>query len=204
MRTIGLQNPICIVLDSINLPILEAGSAPAWRKEIPASAKILLYLGRLHAKKGLANLLHAWESLRTGRQPIGILWLSVGIREATKVSSSSWFVSEAWREFIFQVRCLADKHAAYAAADAFVLPSVSEDLPLVVLEAWSHGLPVVMRQACNPPEGLATGAALEIGSDIEGIRKGLDQVIHMSITHRRAMGDIGRLTSPERVVRLEC
>ena len=106
MRTIGLQNPICIVLDSINLPILEAGSAPAWRKKIPASAKILLYLGRLHAKKGLANLLHAWESLRTGRQPIGILWLSVGIREATKVSSSSWFVSEAWREFIFQVRCL--------------------------------------------------------------------------------------------------
>src|SRR6516164_858227 len=61
MRTIGLRNPICIVPNSVDLPILEPGSTPAWRKQIPASAKILLYLGRLHAKKGLINLLRAWE-----------------------------------------------------------------------------------------------------------------------------------------------
>ena len=94
MRTIGLQNPICIVLDSINLPILEAGSAPAWRKKIPASAKILLYLGRLHAKKGLVNLLRAWESLadaETGHWHLVISRLGSGRlrRRAPPVGSSA-------------------------------------------------------------------------------------------------------------------
>jgi poly(glycerol-phosphate) alpha-glucosyltransferase len=193
MRTIGLRNPICIVPNSIDLPILEAGGAPAWRKKIPASAKILLYLGRLHAKKGLANLLHAWESLADGEAAHWHLVI-VGWDQGGYEGELQQLVRQRGLERVHFPGPLfgADKHAAYAAADAFVLPSVSEGHPLVVLEAWSHGLPVVMTQACNLPEGLATGAALEIGSDIEGIRKGLDQLIHMSITHRRAMGDIGR------------
>jgi len=66
-----------------------------------------------------------------------------------------------------------------------------------------------MTRACNLPEGFATGAALEIGPDIEGIWKGLGQFIHMSSDQRRAMGDIGRRLcsdrfSPLRVGEMMC
>src|SRR5215469_4029695 len=79
---------------SVDLPILETGSAPAWRKQIPASAKILLYLGRLHAKKGLVNLLRAWESLadaETGHWHLVISRLGSGRlrRRAPPVGSSA-------------------------------------------------------------------------------------------------------------------
>jgi poly(glycerol-phosphate) alpha-glucosyltransferase len=193
MRKIGLRNPICIVPNSVDLPILEPGSTPAWRKQIPASAKILLYLGRLHAKKGLVNLLRAWESLpdeQTGHWHLVI----VGWDQGGYEGELRQLVRQRRLDRVHFPGPLfgTDKRAAYAAADAFILPSVSEGLPLVVLEAWSQGVPVVMTHACNLPEGFAAGAAVEIGPDIEGIRKGLDQVIHMSPEHRRAMGEIGR------------
>jgi hypothetical protein len=57
------------------------------------------------------------------------------------------------------------KDAAYASAQAFILPSFSEGLPTTVLEAWAHRLPVLMTAACNLPEGFASGAALEISSE---------------------------------------
>jgi Glycosyltransferase len=85
----------------------------------------------------------------------------------------------------------AEKRAAFAAANAFILPSVSEGLPMVVLEAWSHGLPVVMTRACNLPEGFAAEAALEIGTESEEIRAGLDLLARMSEEQRRAMGHNG-------------
>ena len=62
---------------------------------------------------------------------------------------------------------------------------------MVVLEAWSHGVPVVMTRACNLPEGFAAEAALEIGTEKEEIRAGLDQLARMSEEQRRAMGRNG-------------
>jgi glycosyltransferase involved in cell wall biosynthesis len=58
----------------------------------------------------------------------------------------------------------AEKNACYRACDAFILPSLSEGLPMAVLEAWAHAKPVLMTPECNLPEGFATGAALQIGT----------------------------------------
>ena len=61
-----------------------------------------------------------------------------------------------------------------------MLPSFSEGMPIAVLEAWSYGLPVLMTEACNLPEGFAAGAALQIGPDRAGIGAGLRQLFAMS------------------------
>jgi poly(glycerol-phosphate) alpha-glucosyltransferase len=55
-----------------------------------------------------------------------------------------------------------EKEALLRSAEGFVLPSLSEGLPMSVLEAWAYGLPVVMTPECNLPEGFASQAALEI------------------------------------------
>jgi glycosyltransferase involved in cell wall biosynthesis len=85
-----------------------------------------------------------------------------------------------------------EKDAAYRACDAFILPSLSEGLPMAVLEAWAHAKPVLMTAECNLPEGFAAGAALQIGTSPEEIAAGLKQLTEMSDSDRTVMGGRGR------------
>jgi poly(glycerol-phosphate) alpha-glucosyltransferase len=84
------------------------------------------------------------------------------------------------------------KAACYSDCDGFVLPSLSEGLPMVVLEAWAYGKPVVMTTACNLPEGFSARAAVPIGTSAAGIAAGLITLIEMSDSDRSAMGRRGR------------
>ena len=87
-----------------------------------------------------------------------------------------------------------EKKALLRSAEAFVLPSYSEGLPMSVLEAWAYGLPVVMTPECNLPEGFASGAALEIRNSEMGNAKwdGLRELIEMPEAQRCAIGMRGR------------
>jgi poly(glycerol-phosphate) alpha-glucosyltransferase len=82
-----------------------------------------------------------------------------------------------------------------------VLPSLSEGLPVAVLEAWSYGLPVLMTEACNLPESFAAGAALRIGADRAGIAAGLRRLFALSDAERGDMGARGRALVRERFTR---
>ena len=87
-----------------------------------------------------------------------------------------------------------EKAALLRSAEAFVLPSLSEGLPMSVLEAWAYGLPVVMTPECNLPEGFAIQAALEIRNAGMGDSKweGLRAILEMDDGERREMGMRGR------------
>jgi poly(glycerol-phosphate) alpha-glucosyltransferase len=85
----------------------------------------------------------------------------------------------------------AEKERAFSEANAFILPSFSEGLPMVVLEAWAHRLPVLMTPQCNIPAGFERGAAIEISSDVEGIAAGLKTLMSRSDAQRERMGESG-------------
>ena len=63
VRSYGLKNPICIIPNGIDLPEEESEGL---KVESPRSGerKILLFLGRVHPKKGLPNALRAWAKIR--------------------------------------------------------------------------------------------------------------------------------------------
>jgi poly(glycerol-phosphate) alpha-glucosyltransferase len=91
-----------------------------------------------------------------------------------------------------------EKEALLRSAEAFILPSFSEGLPMSVLEAWAYGLPVVMTPECNLPEGFASGAALEIRSGEGSFQDGMRTLIEMTDQERAAMGLRGRRLVEER------
>lgn len=90
-----------------------------------------------------------------------------------------------------------EKEALLRGAEAFILPSFSEGLPMSVLEAWAYGLPVVMTPECNLPEGFASGATLEIRNSAGG-SQGMRTLLEMTDQERAAMGLRGRRLVEER------
>jgi glycosyltransferase involved in cell wall biosynthesis len=200
IRAYGLSNPICIVPHGIDLP-KAVPARPARAGQTGKDRKIVLFLGRLHPKKGLENLLRAWKDVRSATDARDWMLVIAGwdqdrhkselerIAQAQGIGDSLRFVGPQFDD---------EKAASFAGADAFVLPSLSEGLPVAVLEAWSYGLPVLMTGACNLPEGFAAAAALPIGTDRAGIAAGLRRLFAMSDAERRNMGTRGRALVRER------
>jgi glycosyltransferase involved in cell wall biosynthesis len=201
IRAYGLENPICVVPNGIALPKETISARPAWAGAAGHGRKILLFLGRLHPKKGLETLLAAWQDVRSTAIARDWILVIAGWDQGGRARQLER-MAEA-RALGNTVRLVGpqfdrDKAASFACADAFVLPSLSEGLPIAVLEAWAYGLPVLMTEACNLPEGFAAGAALPIGTDRAGIARGLRQLFALSDAERREMGARGRALVRER------
>lgn len=185
IRARGLRQPVCLIPNGVDLPAAPIAAPPPWAGNVEAGRRVLLYLGRLHSKKGLPALLRAWRQLRPEWELVIAGWDQGGHEaELRAIDSGAHFAGPLHG---------AAKDAAYANADAFILPSLSEGLPLVVLEAWAHGLPVVMTPHCNLPAGFAADAALSTAPDVESIAATLRELFQMNDADRAAMGERGRL-----------
>jgi poly(glycerol-phosphate) alpha-glucosyltransferase len=204
IRACGLANPICVVPNGVDPPAEIKRAPPTWADAAGSDRKILLFLGRLHPKKGLEGLLAAWRDVRsaTGARDWMLViagWGEAAYRQRLRDIADAHGLGDSLRFVGPQFG--ADKAASFACADAFALPSLSEGLPVAVLEAWSYGLPVLMTDACNLPEGFAAGAALRIGADRAGIAAGLRQLFALSDAQRRDIGARGRALVRERFTR---
>jgi poly(glycerol-phosphate) alpha-glucosyltransferase len=193
-RSCGLKNPVAIIPNGIDLPDRpkSAGESqePAWREHVEKGRKVLLYLGRIHPKKGLVNLLKAWAEIGKSEWILAIAgWQEGGHQEELqqlasehRLGSSVVFLGPQFGEA---------KSACYRECDAFILPSFSEGLPMVVLEAWSYAKPVVMTPECNLMEGFTARAALNIEPRTDSVAEGLRQLFELSDHERQAMGHRG-------------
>jgi glycosyltransferase involved in cell wall biosynthesis len=90
------------------------------------------------------------------------------------------------------------KDATLRAAHAFILPSLSEGLPVAVLEAWSYGIPVLMTLECNLQEGFVAGAAIELQTETASIARALLSLFRMSAWERNDIGQRGQRLVKER------
>jgi poly(glycerol-phosphate) alpha-glucosyltransferase len=194
-RKFGLKNPICIVPNGIDMPQESTAPAP-WENSIGNEKKTLLYLGRLHPKKGLSNLLGAWKKLRLASHPAIDSWRLViaGWSQGGHEAALKSLVTEYGidRDVVLLGPLYGEsKSAAYQHAAAVVLPSFSEGLPMAVLEAWSYKKPVLMTPQCNLPEGFAAGAAIESHPTEDSLAQGVAQLTEATDAERTYMGMCG-------------
>lgn len=194
IREFGLNNPVCVIPNGIDLPQHKGHIAP-WVGQVAAGKKVLLYLGRLHPKKGLANLLRAWRqvSLDSKLHSDWVLalagWQQMG--HAAELQRLTADLAMEQSVMFLGPQYGPAKQACYENANAFVLPSFSEGLPMTVLEAWAYGLPVLMTPHCNIPEGFACNAAIQVDPSHEGIATGLIKLFSLTDTERKDMGRHG-------------
>ena len=155
--------------------------------------KILLYLGRLHPKKNLVNLIRAWNHLSNSQCAESKCWALAIAGWDQGGYESELRRSVAADSIVFLgPRFGAEKSQCYRTCDAFILPSLSEGLPMTVLEAWAYAKPVLMTPECNLLEGFSAAAALRVGPTPEEIADGLRSIIQMSDDDRKTMGARGR------------
>lgn len=196
IRAFGLRNPICVIPNGIDLPADTVPAEQARGFAVPEGSRVLLYIGRLHPKKNLLALIDAW-SLAASRDGMGQDWHLIiagwdqGDYEATLKARVAALGLQS--RILFPGPLFgADKDDALRHADAFVLPSLSEGLPMAVLEAWAYRLPVLMTPQCNLPEGFAAGAALAMEPEVVSLAEGLTAFFSLDAEAQRAMGGRGR------------
>jgi glycosyltransferase involved in cell wall biosynthesis len=195
-RAFGLQNPIAIVPNGVDIPTLSGCRLPPpWSGGAEKIGRILLYLGRLHPKKNLAALLAAWSAVSRDAGRSADWWLAIAGWDQLgyeAVLRQLLAASGAPRVLFLGPQYGPAKDACFRHASAFILPSLSEGLPNAVLEAWSYGLPVLMTPECNLPEGKLNDAAIEVSGTAEAIARGLRILFDMSDAGLACMGQAGR------------
>jgi poly(glycerol-phosphate) alpha-glucosyltransferase len=216
IRKNGIRSPVCIIPNGIDLPSddCDSGSAPELSelRRLAAGRKVLLYLGRIHPKKGLVDLLRAWRRMLDDKSPVARHWILViagwsqGEHEAVlKMLAADLGLSsknlasggaESGSVHFLGPQFGEAKTACFRDCDAFIIPSLSEGLPMVVLEAWAWHKPVLMTPACNLPEAFVANAAIRIEPSAERICTGLRQMLEMSTSELRTIAGAGyRLAS---------
>lgn len=193
VRNFGLRVPVCVIPNGMDIGSIPAKVAPVWNAMVPDTAEVLLYLGRLHPKKNLAALLRAWK--RASGSAAAKKWHLVvaGWEQLGHAAELKQLATELAAERVHFVgpQFGAEKAEAFHAVSAVILPSLSEGLPMAVLEAWAAAKPVMMTAECNLPEGFLQKAAIPISADIDGIAVGLNELFAMSATDRQSMGRRG-------------
>ncbi len=115
----------------------------------------LLFLGLLGHRKGVFDLLEAFARARASQSDMKLVLggngeIEAATRQAEALGLDDAVSFEGWVG-------PAEKAALLDAADIYVLPSYNEGLPMSVLEAMAHGLPVITTDVGGLPELVTDG-----------------------------------------------
>jgi glycosyltransferase involved in cell wall biosynthesis len=152
---------------------------------------VWLAVGRFEPAKDYPNMLHAFAKLHH-QQPRTVLLL-VGrgsLQEDTEALTRSLGLADAVR--FLGVR--RDVPELMSAADAYVMSSAWEGMPMVLLEAAAAGLPIVSTAVGGNREVVADEESgfLVPPRDADALARGMARLGALSAPALRAMGERGR------------
>jgi len=196
IRRLGFHQPIALIPNGVHLactnnqPNREALSKNFAELE---DKKWLLFLSRIHPKKGLDNLLIVWQQLASkfpdwhliiaGPDLIGYqaqlesLVTELGLK--TEVTFTGMLTGER-------------KAVALRNADLFVLPTHSENFGIAVAEALAHEVPVVTTKGTPWQDLLTHECGWWIDNDRQALAAALTEGMQISDRERQVMGLRGR------------
>ena len=162
-------------------------------------APLILFLGRINFKKGLDLLIRAFDVLRPSI-PDARLAIVGPDNEGYGEKVRHWIEERDLREQVDIVDHLNELEAleAFVDADAFVLPSYTENFGITVIEAMACETPVVISDQVNiHREVTSLGAGVVTRCDVDEIARALSDLLSHPEKGRQ-MGTAGRRAAKNR------
>lgn len=136
----GIANrEIFVVPNGINLEQFTGGSSPIAKEN---GVQNILFVGRLHPVKGVQYLIRAMENVLEEIPDAKLILVGNGEERGNLEALSIQLGVQKSVQFVGVVPH-EKVHSYMQQADIFVLPSLSEGFPGVILEAMACGLPVI-------------------------------------------------------------
>lgn len=182
VRDTGVKTPLAVVPNGVD-PLAGTESSPAWEEAIGRERRVLLFLGRIHPKKGVFELVRAWAQFvarypdRARNWSLVVTGWDDGGHEANLRALARELGLTAPSFHMTGPLFGERRDAALSNAHGFVLPSHSEGMPMSALEALSAGVPQLLTDACNLPQVIEKGAGFRIAPSAEGICDGIVQLV---------------------------
>lgn len=183
LRALGFRQPLAVVPLGVDLPDRQPASI--------SGKKTILFLSRIHPKKGLLNLVEAWAQVRPSDWQVVIAGPD---EQGHQIEIERLAEKRGVRaDFRFPGPVFGrEKDRLYREARLFVLPSYSENFGVVVPEALAYGVPVITTRA-TPWEELQTHrCGWWIDTGVEPLAEALRQALALPDDERQAMGRRGR------------
>ena len=193
IRLAGYRNRIALVPNGVEMPESPVAQPPQQQNQ----RRRALFLSRIHPKKGLLNLVHAWRAI----DPPGWELVIAGPDEGGHLAEVKALVSAQGlaEKVVFCGEVLGEaKTKLYCGADLFVLPSFSENFGLVIAEALSCKLPVITTRATPWQELEERHCGWWIETGIDPLICSLREALGLQSGALREMGIRGRELVQER------
>jgi glycosyltransferase involved in cell wall biosynthesis len=187
IKQLGFKNPIAIIPNGVDISVFRL-------KEQQEEKHTLLFLSRIHPKKGIEFLVEAWAQIDQGMRHNWKINI-VGNGEELYIAKLKKLIQTKRLETEIQIidpQFGNDKLKTFHKADLFVLPTFSENFGIVIAEAMACGIPVITTKG-TPWEELNTynaGWWIDIG--IKPLVHTLQVAMQLSDEERMQMGKNGR------------
>ncbi len=189
IRKLGFKNPIAVIPNGIDI-----SEFPLKENNLIKEKRTLLFLSRIHPKKGIELLFNAWCQLEKSIRRNWIVEI-VGDGDKMYINSLKRYIRE--KELSNEIKLIGPKYGqekivVYHNADLFVLPTHSENFGIVIAEALACEVPVITTKG-TPWEELNTHSAgwwIDIG--VQPLVGALQKALSINDEERRQMGINGR------------
>lgn len=189
IRQQGIRAPIVVAPNGIRLePFDNVHPSPFSKKR-----HRILFLGRLHPKKGIDLLLKAWAQLAPKYPDWEVI--VAGPDEAGYLATLQELVRKLGLKKCVRfpgVITGSEKVLLLKSADLFALTSRSEGFSVAVLEAMACKLPILLTTPCNFHELAASGGGYECEAETGSIQIKLDEALAASERERKQRGACSR------------
>lgn len=179
-RRMGLTTPVAVIPNGIEIQSLPSADLFLEAHGLARDQRLILFLGRIHPKKGVDVLCRAWSRIANSHPDAHLVIAGPGEKaDIKRLEALIGTLSIKSRVSMTGLISGDVKLSALAASYCFVLPSHSEGLSVAVLEALAAGLPVVVSTACNQPEIEERRCGLISSATVDDVAVAVDHLLRL-------------------------